>query len=355
MSTANSRIQKIGKSHLFVDDLDLVIHENAKILESLGQKTILIFGGTGFVGKWLVATLLHSQKVLNIEFEITIVTRSRTAAEISLNVEDSDKIRFIEHNLDVGLEEGISPNDIYICGSTPSVPKTGSLNEQLTLNTSKHTVEAILKSASLAKFPPRVINLSSGAVLSGYGEQKLVIAESGVLTDPLNYYSKAKIEIEEALTKADENNAIILTNAHLFTFAGPHISLLDHFAIGNFMFDSMVNKKITIRGNPETTRSYMYPTDLVSVLLRTIVKEDIPYLNVGSDSSITIDNMASKFSDYFGSIPIEYSEGSHLISHYVPETTILQSKLGVNPSFDLESIISRWHSWLNVTGQAQNL
>lgn len=339
--------QNLGRSFLFTEDLHSIVNENSEALRSLEGKKILLFGGTGFIGKWLVGSLLQAKEDLNLEFHLNVVTRNTDSARKSLNLDGSDKIAFIEHDLGVSLLKEIGPHDIYIHGATPSVPITGSLNQHSTINATRNATQSILASVVHSHNRPRVINLSSGAVLAGYGEQTPVIKEISQLTPPLNHYSQAKVDTERTLTAAAESDAIDLTNAHLFTFAGPYISLSDHFAVGNFMNDCMTKGEITVLGNPATTRSYMYPTDLISVLLRTIPKSDLQFLNIGSNIPITIADLANTFSKHFGGIPINFSGTSQLISHYVPETNVQTNILNVHPRLDAETIISRWHSWIN--------
>jgi dTDP-glucose 4,6-dehydratase len=342
--------KNIGHSFLFTEDLHLIVNENSEALRSLDGKRILLFGGTGFIGKWLVGSLMQAKEDLNLEFDLNIVTRSIGSARKSLNLDGSEAIAFIEHDLGSSYLKEIEPHDVYIHGATPSVPKTGSLNQHSTINATRNATKSILESVIHSSGRPRVINLSSGAVLNGYGEQAPIIKEMSRLTPPLNHYSQAKIDAEKTLTDAAEADAIDLTNAHLFTFAGPYISLTDHFAVGNFMNDCMTKRQITVLGNPATTRSYMYPTDLISVLLRTIPKSDLGFLNVGSNIPITIADLASSFSKHFGGIPINFSGTSQPVSHYVPETNIQTNILNVHPRFDVETIISRWHSWINSNG-----
>ena len=339
--------QNLGRSFLFTEDLHSIVNDNSEALRSLDGRKILIFGGTGFIGKWLVGSLMQAKEELNLKFDLNVVTRNADSARKSLNLPGSEKIAFIEHDLGTSYLNEIEPHDIYIHGATPSVPKTGSLNQHATIIATRNATKSILASVVHSHNRPRVINLSSGAVLSGYGEQATIIKEISQLSPPLNYYSQAKIDAERTLTAAAESDAIDLTNAHLFTFAGPYISLSDHFAVGNFMNDCMTKKEITVLGNPATTRSYMYPTDLISVLLRTIPKSGLRFLNIGSNVPITIADLAISFSKYFGGIPINFSGNSKLVSHYVPETNVQTNILNVYPRLDAEKIISRWHSWIN--------
>lgn len=192
--------------------------------------------------------------------------------------------------------------------------------------------------------------MSSGAVygLKEVGN-KAQFPESPDYGAPSNEYAKTKILIEETLIQAQRANNFYLTNARLFALAGPHISLNDHFAVGNFMKRSLLGESIQVKGNPETKRSYLYPGDLVSALLRLIPRRDIPFINVGSEEALTIREIAEVFSSEFGNLPVEYLNLDSEASAYIPGIELLRNKLQMNEMLKLHEIIPRWANWIRAT------
>ena len=139
------------------------------------------------------------------------------------------------------------------------------------------------------------------------------------------------------------------TNARLFAFFGPHLALDDHFAIGNFIRDGFRNKEILVKGNPETRRSYLYITNLIQVLIRLIDKPDIKQLNVGSDNSISIKELAETFENIFPESRVKYLFESPDVTNYVPEIVTLEQRILHADFISLEDGIHRWAEWLRVT------
>ena len=73
---------------------------------------------------------------------------------------------------------------------------------------------------------------------------------------------------------------------------GPGLPLDSHFAIGNFIGDSIAQRDITIRGNPLTVRAYL-PTEVMAAnLLESAFGVFYPECHVSSDSQHTLETFA---------------------------------------------------------------
>jgi dTDP-glucose 4,6-dehydratase len=206
--------------------------------------------------------------------------------------------------------------------------------------------QTILNAIRDSKERARVLNLSSGAV---YGMQRTSegkVPEIAEFGEAENSYAEVKIEIEQDLNKLELEYATQVTHARLFAFAGPFISLTDHFAIGNFLNHILSKSPIVVSGNPETSRSYMYPTDLVASLVRVLGKPEIPYLNVGSAEGYNMRVIAELCSKVGGNLPIEYKGKAAISSHYVPVVDRQTKILQLSPSYDLKSSITQWMRWI---------
>ena len=58
------------------DDLDQVVSLAYTDLKTLEGSRLLITGGTGFVGKWLLYSLLNFHLQTQIKFEIIVISRN---------------------------------------------------------------------------------------------------------------------------------------------------------------------------------------------------------------------------------------------------------------------------------------
>jgi nucleoside-diphosphate-sugar epimerase len=339
----------VADSELLDGDLDEIISNSLEKLKKLDGSRISILGGTGFIGKWLVSSLLRARYEYKLNYEINIVTRSE---QNSTELFAKQKIRFIEHDL-TKSPLALPPSDYFVHGSTPSVPSTGSLNSSAVINSTLNGSISILGAIEKNPNVKSALFLSSGAV---YGQQPLSLShqpEEEVLIPNLTTtsYGMSKIQSEILFSQMKLNYGIPISTPRLFAFYGPHLALNDHFAIGNFFRDAREGQPIRLMGNPQTTRSYMYPTDLIKSLIELLVYPDSSIINLGSSVPISMINLAESVRDFFGHGEIQLSGSESHPSNYVPETRWLQQKFGESEQTKLQEGLKRWESWLTNRSQ----
>ena len=326
-------------------DLEEIISKSFEKLKRLDGSKILVLGGTGFIGKWLVFSLLRARIEYKFDYEVKIVTRS---AQKSSSIFDKQEITFIEHDLSKGPLE-LPHADYFIHGSTPSVPSTGSLNPIQVINSTMNGSISILN--AVEKFPnvKSALFLSSGAV---YGRQPLNLSnqpeeEVKIPNSATTSYGMSKIQSEILFSQMKLNYGIPISTPRVFAFYGPHLALNDHFAIGNFFRDARAGQPIRVMGNPQTTRSYMYPTDLIEGLIELLVNPDPSIINLGSSTPISMIDLATSVRDYFDGGEIQLFGNDSHPSNYVPETKWLQQKFNESDQTKLQEGFKRWDSWLS--------
>jgi nucleoside-diphosphate-sugar epimerase len=338
------------RGRLLVSDLEEVVSTSAESLKKLANSRILITGATGFIGTWISSTLMEANERYSLNLELTIITRSQFLATEKLNLGLLDKVQFIEHDVRNTFPRELGSFDFYIHGATPSNAITGSNNSELVVDSSVKGLKNLLELIRRGNTVPTVMHLSSGAV---YGDASLKLRSipenESVVHSPsnLNPYMFAKIETEKLILEATEKNYIKGTNPRLFAFAGPHIPLDQHFAVGNFLRDRLANMEIEIIGNLGTVRSYMYPTDMCNWLLALLVNPTLETIHVGSPSPITMDQLARTISECTEGIGVRHETIDSKPSHYVPEIFKTLKFLKVVQKVKLEDAIVRWWEWIN--------
>jgi len=329
------------------DDLTECLSVSQNRLLELSDSHVLILGASGFVGGWLSNVLALSN--LELGTNIRIVLASRNPKNI-LNPEYVDKnISFLPIDLLNLQSPRVETFDFGFHLATPSVPKTGGLDAEAVYTTTINATQLLIENAVMNGNRPAILHASSGGVYE-LDQKRHLIAEDNrnVAAISLEHnYKNAKIQAEKLILESTSRGEIKGTSPRLFAFFGPGVSLNDHFAIGNFMRDKQARQNIEVKGNPKTTRSYLYPTDLVNWILAAILNPSIEATHIGSEEMISMKDLAEVVSD--GKVEINYSNPDSPESHYVPSTANTRNRLGVSQRVSLEDGLVRWQESLKLT------
>jgi dTDP-glucose 4,6-dehydratase len=340
---------KLGIAGLPEEDLNLICVHSDPAIEVLRDKEILIYGGTGFIGTWLTAALLHADQQFDLNIKIKVITRNQGKAINKFGIHKSN-IQFHQHDLALTEPRDNLTADIVFVASTPTNASTGSLNTQDLVQASRNVVSHATRIRSRNLEKPLIIHLSSGAVFGKQSMDYLFRNELDAVDEGSEEpYCQAKLVIENGLMLAHAQRTIDYQTPRLFAFLGPGLPLNSHFAIGNFVFDGMQKRKILVKGNPMTRRSYLYPTDLIEVLFQTLLlKEPVPF-NIGSNTGITISDLAQKISSMTSNLGVTFSNPESDPSNYVPSTVNMNKNIKKNSYLDLDTSLKKWINWLKTT------
>ena len=343
---------RLVRAGLLQSDLTQILTTSRNELERLNNSKILICGGTGFIGTWLTATLLEANEKFDLNLSITLISRNLKKARTKLDIEKQDPVTFIQGDL---LTQPSILNSLegkfshIVHAATPIVKETGASDRTKMGQTALFTTENLIHLASRMREAPVFTHISSGAV---YGFQPTFFQRMpensgiGASNTRKSYYGKIKLESEELVAHADCKGLLRGANPRFFTFLGPYLAMDQHYAIGNFLRNALRGEKVQVKGNPLTTRSYLYPTDMVSWLLSVIVSPTIEAIHIGSEVSFQMKELAEIVSNLFGSGDVEYLDESQVISNYVPETQQIRSIYNVSQIVNLEDGMRRWVDWL---------
>lgn len=330
------------------DDLTEILNDTLVDTEYLRNSQIAVLGGSGFIGTWIVSFLDFANDALNLNIEVIVPTRDEILAKKKLLINQDSIVKLL--NVDYCKTDYVDYQDskFLIIGATPTNKFTGSHDDSRIKLSTKNSVSSVIKFAQKVDWTPNVINLSSGAV---YGEQvNAHQPEENIEINPLslNEYSLSKINAEIELQKSNSIGEMHCSSPRLFAFFGPHLPLEAHFAIGNFLNDCMKGENISMKGNPETVRSYLYPSDLITWIFKLLIKPSMENLNFGSDIAITMNDLAQILKTKFKGIEINMLDKNAKRGVYVPAIHNTKRVLGVSQKISLETGLDKWIKWLKV-------
>lgn len=340
--------QKVAWGEFLESDLQEAVLSSFKSLSDLSKAKILIVGASGFVGSWLAAVLIYAKEVYKFDYEITLAFRNFENISKILNIEAIPKTKFIVGDLEEVSEQILKYKMVHthvIHAATPTSTNFQKKDSDSILNGTLHLLGAVT-----TKISPNLIHLSSGAVYGLEARKKPTIfeVEPDLNVDLENWeYAKCKVGIDEMVKRQTKIGNLCGSNPRLFSFIGPHLPIDNTFAIGEFLKSAIRKESILVRGNLKTTRSYMYPTDLVTWIMAVLVSPTLETIHIGSEASHEMWTLAAAVNQVFDGVGVSEVVSLEKPNHYVPATVLTRKMYGLSETVSLQTSLERWKSWLN--------
>lgn len=238
------------------------------------MKNILISGGLGFIGSNLANYLkkknfkifiidnLSSNKVNKLNKDIIIIKK---------NIIDIGSIKKIKNKIDC---------IIHLAASAEIMIKVE--DEKKYFDDNVLGLQEVMNFAATNKVKKFIFASSS----SIYSETKKKKIKEDSLLNPKHYYAYTKYLGELMLSRYFKINKINYTIVRLFNIFGPKSNAV----IGKFLAQKIQKKKLTIFGNGNQKRDFLYIDDLnraiLSIIKKKISKNKIYNLGYGNSYSI---------------------------------------------------------------------
>jgi nucleoside-diphosphate-sugar epimerase len=339
--------------HLPIEDLDRVVDVVGSRWERLRGQRLLLTGGTGFIGKWLLATFLHANRRHGLGARVIALSRSPGAFLKEFpQLCDAEQLQWLAGDVRELMPE-VAIDCAYAIHAATDVVATSTPLE--ILETCVTGTRRVLDAMAAGAGARRVLLLSSGAVYGRTPPEVTVIPESWTgAPDPLapaSAYGEGK-RVSELLgaMAAAVRPGLEVSIARCFAFVGPHLSLDKHFAIGNFINAAMRGEDIHIQGDGTPLRSYLYAADLAHWLW--VLLFDAPNArayNVGGAESISIGDLAHRVNHILGGggeVRIAKTPIPGIAPQvYVPSIDRITTELKLKQAVDLDEAICRTARW----------
>ena len=346
--------EEMNQAHpLARQDLDLILEQTAPLWADVRGKRILLTGGTGFFGCWLVESFCHIAKTLNLGAHLVVLTRKpaefsakcpHLAADphISLHLGDVRSFTFPDGEFECVVHCATETN--------ASVVIENPLSAFSTIVSGTERVLQFAAASGVRKF----LLTSSGAVYGKQPDTLTHVPETYLGApdplDPSNVYAEGKRAAELLCALYGKKDGLECKIARCWAFCGPHLPLDRHFAIGNFIADVLAGRPIEIKGDGTPRRSYLYAADL-AVWLWTILfrAPSLMSINVGSANDVSILEVAQIVARTLNpETKINIAKKAVVgvgSGHYVPSVARARELLGLQEKVGLEESIRRTAAW----------
>lgn len=329
-------------------DLDRLLAGTPGLWERYRDARVLVTGGTGFFGSWLLEALTFAEERRRLGLRVTVLTRDPAAfGRARPHLAGHPAVTLLQGDV-LALE---APGERFTHVVHAATAASARLNAEQPLVMFDTIVEGTRRVLDVARRSGarRLLFTSSGAV---YGRQPPDLSHvpegwSGG-PDPLSpasAYGEGKRAAELLCAIAGAAHGLEVVVARCFAFAGPYLPLDAHFAIGNFVRDAVRGGPIRVQGDGSPYRSYLYAADLAGWLLTLLVRgHPTRAYHVGSERAVSVAELAHTVARVLGVERVEIARPRPAgvpAERYVPSTSRTRAELGLAETFTLEESIRR--------------
>lgn len=331
-------------------------------LERLRGKRLLLTGGTGFIGAWLLEIIAHLNQQWGDEpCRVYLPTRDpQSFTQRAPHLASRPEFVFLQGDVRSFAYPDDTACDFIIHAAAPASPRVAAADP---LDVSGAIVEGTRHVLALARqlHVERMLFVSSGAV---YGVQPPALERlpeeyhgGPDITSPRSAYAEAKRYAELLCALYVDQYHLPVTIARPFTFIGPYQDLNAGFAVTDFIRDGLRGDPLRIQGDGTTVRSYCAAPDLARMLFGVLLdgRPGRPY-NIGSDEPISIQELAQRVVRALDApVTIHVARQAppdRLPDRYVPDITRIATELGLRPRIPLDVALQQFVQFVSWTASA---
>lgn len=304
------------------------------------MKTILVTGGTGFLGSNLCDRLVREGcRVLCLDNNYT--GRLENVAHLL----EHPHFRFIEHDVVDPLHLDETPDEIYNLACPASPP---FYQGKASIHTTKTCVYGAINMLELAKQSQATILQASTSEV--YGEPlvhpQVESYRGNVNPDGIRAcYDEGKRCAESLFFDYHRHEGVAIKVIRIFNTYGPKMNPEDGRVVSNFICQALRGQDITIYGDGTQTRSFCYVDDLIEAMVRMMNSRRTftGPVNTGNPGEFTIRELAEKVIAKTGS-------SSRIVCRDLPaddptqrrpDISLAQKELGWTPRIALDEGLER--------------
>lgn len=336
------------------EDCRQALDGRSDALRALRGTTVLVVGGTGFVGTWLAETLACLNDDFGFDCRIVLLARgTERFAAARAHLASRPDVRLIRADVRHLPELPRETGWIVHAAATPDNRVHASSPVETMSAVVEGTAHVIRALDPLEDFR-RLLYLSSGYVYGGQPWDLPAVPESfpgaPELGSASSAYSEAKRCAETLCASARSERRVPVAVARPFAFLGPYQPLDTPWAANNFLLDALSGRPIRIQGDGETVRSYMYASDLAYWLLRILTADEPGRAwNVGSPHATTLRALAELVAAQVKPAPeIRLHAASHggvPRTRFVPDVSAARKTLGLEARVPLAEAVEKTLRW----------
>ena len=339
-------------------DLAHVLDHTRAVWNDLRGARVLVTGASGFVGSWLLETLIHANDTLKLGVHATALVREREAfAQRFPQLVAAPDVRV--HVGDVRVAD--PPTHAfthYVHCASAAPPKMNAERPDEVIDMIERGTDRMLEEAESGR-GARFLQISSGSV---YGPQPPSMARMSEQYEGTANRLESAQRFGAAKRRAEQRGDTAVARgvgfvaARIFAVVGPRLPLQGEFAIGNFLGDALAGRPVHIAGDGSPVRSWMHAADMAAWCWTLLVRgESGTAYNVGSEQALSIWDAARQVAA-LPVPPLDVVRDRQPLpdvvpGRYVPCTRRAREALGLETWIPFDEALRRTWDWLRASGE----
>ena len=299
---------------------------------------IIVLGGNGFIGSHIVDELMLRGH------DVSILCRSYD--QVNRHVAGAHYF-YGDFSDSVFVRDAIQGMDVVIHCISSTVPSTSVRNPVIDINQNLVASVNLLQSMNELGLK-RLIYLSSGGTVYG-SPQQLPVKEDHPL-NPISSYGVVKVAIEHYIGMFQALNGlspIILRPSNPYGARQANVGIQG--ALGTFLSKTLSRKPITIWGDGEINRGYIYVKDLANLCANAAESALEGTFNVCSGKSTSLNELIILIEHATGIKPnVTYEAGRGFdVKNIFLDISLAQKTFNWAPQYTIEAGIAEYYKSLN--------
>jgi nucleoside-diphosphate-sugar epimerase len=330
-----------------------VLENRAPALDPLRGSSLVVIGGTGFVGSWITEMVAALNDYYNFSINLSLISRSTDQFSNRLpHLANRSDVTLIKSDVRQLGQFPIDADWVIHAAANPDV-RTHASNPLDTASVIVDGTMSVMRTAERLGRLKKLLYLSSGlvsATLSDSTNGLTESAQSAPSPDASFIYPNAKRFAETLCSAARAQSRIPVLVARPFSFIGPYQSLDTPWAQTSFLSDALRGHQIRVKGDGQVVRSYLYGSDAAYWFLRILTAgQSGDVVNVGSANAISLEDLAKEVAKNFDPFPdIVFNTAPRSVGRaekLLPDISYAQNEYGLSVFTPLDQAVSLTAEW----------
>lgn len=358
------------------EDLDYICRQLADELPSLSGKRVLITGGAGFLGYYLVQSLLHwNDQNSSAPVSVDVFDNfSRGTPKWLSDLADNPNLRMVRHDITNRLPENFGPYEFIIHAASIASPIFYRQHPLETMDANVNGLRSLLDWSLSRKESDTPVEgflyFSTSEIYGDPSPENIPTSETYrgnvSCTGPRACYDESKRYGETLCVSFAQVHDIPVRIARPFNNYGPGLKITDGRALPDFASNVLAENDIVLFSDGSPTRTFCYVADAVVGYLKILIRgTDGESYNIGTDddeismrdlANLVVESAGELF-EYKGAVKFEKSSDAEYLTdnpnRRCPVIDKARNELGYDPGIELGDGVRRSLVWYSGNREAE--